>query len=299
LNAGAEASGRPPVRFEQVFFLPASYGIIPSRSPVRTILRNPFEKPSVDAKRYKLFACEIVFREVCALAAESRNIIDPVFIRKGLHDIETPKMLAELQRHIDSVEPERYQAILMGYGRCNDGLVGLRAPAIPLVIPRAHDCITLFLGSKERYRQYFDSHPGTYFRTSGWIERNFASEENGVMRKLGLDKTYEQYVEEYGEDNARYIMEMVGGWQQKYERLTFIDTGLARHLNYAERTRSDAQAKGWQYEELGGDLDLLRRLLDGDWDDSRFVIVPPGHSVIAKNDETVLGVVGNGPAPRS
>lgn len=251
-------------------------------------MKDILHRTSSPAKRYKLIACEIVFREICALAAESRNIIDPVFIRKGLHDIETPRMVAELQQCVDAVDVSRYEAILLAYGRCNDGVVGIRAPAIPLVIPRAHDCITLFLGSKERYREYFDSHPGTYFRTSGWIERNFASEEDGVMRKLGLDKTPQEYIEEYGEDNARYIMEMVGGWYGKYERLSFIDTGPARHLNYADHTRRDAEMNQWEYEEIPGDLSLLRRLLDGDWDPESFVIVPPGHRLAARNDERIL-----------
>ena len=54
---------------------------------------------------------------------------------------------------------------------CSNGLVGLTARNIPVVVPRAHDCITLFLGSKERYLDYFQSHTGVYFKTSGWIER--------------------------------------------------------------------------------------------------------------------------------
>ena len=49
--------------------------------------------------------------------------------------------------------------------------VGAGRPQHSLVVPRAHDCITLFLGSKERYLDYFQTHPGVYFKTSGWIER--------------------------------------------------------------------------------------------------------------------------------
>ena len=30
------------------------------------------------------------------------------------------------------------------------------------------------------------------------------------MAQLGIDRTYEQYAAKYGEDNARYLMEMLG-----------------------------------------------------------------------------------------
>jgi hypothetical protein len=239
-------------------------------------------------KRYALIACEIIFREVCRLAADSRNVIDPIFLRKGLHDVDTRDMLAEIQEKVSAVDASKHDAILLGYGRCNDGLAGLLAPAIPLVIPRAHDCITLFLGSKERYRSYFDGHPGTYFRTSGWIERDFVNEDKGVMRQLGLDRTREQYVTEYGEDNADYIMEIIGGWEQNYDRLAFIDTGVAEALAYAEKTRRDAEEKAWAFDHVQGDLSLLAQLLDGPWDSDRFVIVPPGGVLSIRNDELIL-----------
>lgn len=239
-------------------------------------------------KRYKLLACEVVFREACALLAQSRHVVDPVFLRKGLHDIETHRMLAELQAEVDAVSADDYDAILLAYGRCNDGLAGLRARDLPLIVPRAHDCITLFLGSKERYREVFDAHPGTYFRTSGWIERDFACEDDGVMRKLGLDKTREEYVAEYGEENADYIMQMLGGWEQTYDRLMYIDTGTAQPLDYGEQVRHEADQRGWAYDHVDGDLSLLHDLVNGPWDEDRFVIVEPGKMLGVRNDEAVL-----------
>jgi hypothetical protein len=59
-------------------------------------------------------------------------------------------MSARIQESIDRVDPARHEAVLLGYGLCNNGVVGLHAP-VPLVISRAHDCITLLLGSRERY----------------------------------------------------------------------------------------------------------------------------------------------------
>ena len=245
-------------------------------------------------KRLKLIACEIAFREMCLVAAQSRNVVDLEFLTKGLHDIERADMQTRLQARVDAVDPDRYEAILLGYGRCSDGVVGLLARSIPLVIPRAHDCITFFLGSKECYRDYFDTHPGTYFRTSGWIEREFANEAQGVMAKLGLDKTYDEYVAEHGKENADFIWQSLASWQANYERLTFIETGVGIELRYAERVRTEAAERGWAYERLDGSLALLRRLFDGDWADDAFLLVPPGHTIASCNDERILDAVGPG-----
>lgn len=242
-------------------------------------------------KRFKFIGCEIAFREVCLLAAQSRHIVDVEFLTKGLHDIERADMRSRLQACIDAVDPQRYLAVLLGYARCSDGVAGVRAGAIPLVIPRAHDCITFFLGSKERYREYFDSHPGTYFRTSGWIEREFARETAGVMAKLGLDRSYEEYVREYGKENADFIWQSIGSWQENYTRVTYIDTGVAADLGYEDRTRQEAADRGWEFDHLNGDLTLLRRLLGGEWPEQEFVIVPPGGELVSHNDDRILDAI--------
>ncbi len=122
--------------------------------------------------RFKLIACEIFYRELCAAVARSVNQVDVEFLPKGLHDIGQAGMwrrLAEVLGRRRRVEVRGRPASATG---CAATAWWAWPPgSIPLVIPRAHDCITLFLGSKERYLDYFQSHPGVYFKTSGWIER--------------------------------------------------------------------------------------------------------------------------------
>lgn len=114
----------------------------------------------------KLIACEVLFREICYCAAGCSNIVDITFMEKGLHDVGAKKMSEKLQAEIDRVDAEKYDAILLCYGLCNNGISGLRSP-LPLVIPRAHDCITLLMGSKEKYRAYFDKNPGYFLLVVG------------------------------------------------------------------------------------------------------------------------------------
>src|SRR5665647_1744626 len=121
--------------------------------------------------RLKLIGCEVLYRELCAAVSRSVNQVDIEFLPKGLHDKGSAAMLSRLQETLDRVDAAAYEAVLFGYALCGNGLAGLVARSIPLVIPRAHDCITLFLGSRTRYEEYFRTHSGVYFKTSGWIER--------------------------------------------------------------------------------------------------------------------------------
>jgi len=117
----------------------------------------------------KVLACEVLAREVFYCAARSANTIDIELYTQGLHD-NANVCRETLQPRIDAAARGPYGAIVLAYGLCNNAVIGIEARAIPLVIPRAHDCITLFLGSKERYQTLFSQRPGTYYHTSGWLE---------------------------------------------------------------------------------------------------------------------------------
>ena len=242
-------------------------------------------------RRFKVIACEILFREVCLCAAASPNIIDPVFLTKGLHDIGETKMTARLQQEIDAVDPEKYDAILLVYGLCNNGIRGLSAK-LPLVIPRAHDCITLLMGSKEKYQQYFNEKAGTYFKSTGWIERDAGSLESedgaSITSQLGMNRTYAEYVEEYGEENAEYLMEILGDWLHQYHRLAYIDTNTGDKNANIELTRQQAEERGWEYETLQGDTRLISQLFSGNWSEDEFLVAAPDQKIMPSYDEHVI-----------
>ena len=259
---------------------------------------------NLTTRKLKFIGCEIVYREACYLAATSPSQVDIEFLRKGLHDLETPDMLSRIQAAVDSVDPAAgYEAILLGYARCNDGLVGVQARGIPLVIPRAHDCITFFFGSRTAYRQYFDAHPGTYYLTTGWSERNFnvssddskglseyarpAYGQQGVMAKLGLTESYEEMVRKYGKENADFLTATLGDWMKNYDRFLYLRLDICNEDPYIEAARRDAAERGWQLSVQKGSLSLLAKLFNGPWDDD-FVVVPPGGRIVARNDERVL-----------
>lgn len=241
-----------------------------------------WQKTAGGRPRYKVIACEILYRETCACAAASLSVTDPVFMPKGLHDIGKEKMRLRLQAAIDAVDPERYDAILLVYGLCNLGVQGLTS-RLPLVIPRAHDCITLLMGSRHAYQAYFDQHPGTYFKSPGWVERETAdlTDDQTIPTQLGINHTYQEYVDQYGEENAEYLMSVLGDWLHQYQRLTYIDTGTGRAEADIQMAQAEAVKRNWDFETIRGELSLLRRLLDGDWNPEDFLVIQPSEQIVA------------------
>lgn len=244
-------------------------------------------------KRLKLIACDVLFRECCACAARSPHRIDLEFLPKGLHDIGCEGMRARLQEAIDRVPEGDYAAVLLGYALCNNGIAGLRARGAPIVVPRAHDCITLFLGGRARYREVFESCPGAYFRTAGWLERGEAEGLLGqlsMQERCGMNMTREELVERYGEENADFLAEMLGQPLRNYTRVTFIEMGIEPDDAFERRAREEAREHGLSFEKLAGDMGILKRLLDGEWDGDDFLVVAPGQAIAARYDGSIVGI---------
>jgi hypothetical protein len=250
----------------------------------------------------KVIACEVAQREICQVASRSRHIIDLEFLPVGFHD-EPQQGHRVLQGRIDGIPAHQYDAVLVGYGLCNRMVNDLKAGAAPLVVPRAHDCLTLFLGSKERHLEIHRACPGTFYFTAGWLEfaqrKALAREGLEAMRHTSEEWTtqpvivtgqssYADLVAQYGEDNARYLMEVGQQWSQAYERGLLIDFDFATALDLADRVMAICRQRGWRFEKIAGDLSLLERWLDGRWDDREFLLVEPGWSVHAAYDQRII-----------
>lgn len=240
--------------------------------------------------RLKCLSCEALTRMVYLCAAGSPHLVDVELVRIGLHN-EPINLRVLLQQKIDALSRKDYDAVVLAYGLCGQATLGLVAKEIPIVIPRAHDCITLFLGSRARYQEQFEGNPGTYWYSLDYIERKEAS---GTFVALGasVDSTniqarYEEYVEKYGEDNAEYLMEVMGAWQSHYNRAAYIDLGVGNGTLLEAQTEREAANRGWNFERLTGNLTLIRRLLNGEWDHD-FLVIQPGQQIAMSYDEEVI-----------
>ena len=235
----------------------------------------------------KVVACEVLAREIYHCAAQARNTVEIDLFTQGLHD-NSDIMRQRLQEKIDSIDATHYDALLLGYGLCNNGIAGLKAGNLEIIIPRGHDCITFLLGSRQRYAEQFDQHPGTYYYSSGWIEYpGRKGEKPELMKNSGLGQSYRQFqeyeklVEKYGEDNAKYLIEFMAQWQEHYTHGALIDFDFVSGLQLDKRVAEICIERGWEFLRLQGRLDLIQDWLDGQWDEDRFLRLKPGCTLAA------------------
>jgi hypothetical protein len=210
--------------------------------------------------------------------------VPAVWLDVMLHN--SPKKLgAALQEQIDAVALPSF--IIIGYGLCGNGLVGVQAREHTLVIPRTHDCVAIFLGSHQRYVQRFFANPGTYYLTKGWID---AKDEPLT--------DYHDYIRDYDEETADYLVEMK---YRHYRKLCMV--GFSQEELDACRPRVMEVAKflgkrfGVVYEETLGSAELIEGLLAmpehlGETNEE-FVVIPPGGEIVMD-----LFMRGGEPAPQ-
>ena len=76
------------------------------------------------------------------------------FLDYGLHSV--PKQLkVALQEAIDAIPDP--SLIVLGYGLCGNGLHEINAGIHTLVVPKADDCVAIFMGSRQRYMDQFSN----------------------------------------------------------------------------------------------------------------------------------------------
>ncbi len=213
----------------------------------------------MDSRRRFVIACATVIEEMLPLLPPDvgHHILD-----FGLHT-DPVRLRGEIQKAIDELSGQA-DVIILGYGLCSQGVVGLEARDATLVVPRVDDCISIFLGSRSAYRRQSRLEPGTYYLTKGWIEVGdspFAE--------------FDRMVVKYGRTKAdRMITLMLA----HYKRLALINTGQYELERYRAYAREEADRFGLRYEEIEGSDDLVKRMIDGPWDD-QFVVVPPGEVI--------------------
>ncbi len=240
--------------------------------------------------RLVALCCDVIREEVEHLLPECPHQVDVRYLVRDEYHNYPQRSRAKLQEMVESVQNDGYDAVLVGFALCNRLLDGLSTRSIPMVAFKAHDCLTLLMGSRKRYMQRFTAEPGTYYYSAGWLQGSVkAVVQAGTLP--GLESTtYEELVERYGEDNAEYLMEVCGAWKANYHKGVFICLPFYDADAMRRQVQQECTANGWEYGEIDGDLSLLRRWLYGQWDSDDILVVPPGATIRSTGDDRVVCV---------
>jgi len=207
-----------------------------------------------------IIACNMLKDELMAVSIPGVRF---EFLEIGLHRTP-PKMPTLIQEKIHQAD-DKIDYIVLGYGLCGNGTVGVKAEKKPLVIPKAHDCISLFLGSAEARQREQQKAPGTYYLTKGWIEKG--------TPPLAL---LEEYTQRYGRETAEWV---ISEEFKNYARLVLVDTGTYDLATYRDHAQANAAFLGVSYEEIKGSLAIFDKTVKGQWDKDNFIILQPGEEI--------------------
>jgi len=234
--------------------------------------------------RIKLICCDVFLRPVSAFVATSPHIIDVEYVPMLAHN--KPDILrADLQARIDAAATIRdYDLFLLLYGLCGNATVGLSCPA-KMVMPRIHDCCAMFMGSKENFTKEFGGNLSMRWCTSGYYERSYLDK--------GLDghpsqsrETYPEYralVEQFGEDNAEYIWDTMHPEIETPEAAYIKIEGFEKP-GYEDGFRGLVEEQGKTLRLLEGDAAYIYDMINGPWDNERFLTINPGEKIGAVYD---------------
>lgn len=209
-------------------------------------------------------ACEIMEAEIEAVT-RLFDTIETHYLDQGLH--RTPsQMSGRIQEIVDRLD-NYVDRIVLGYGLCSNGIVGVQARSKEIIVPRCHDCIGFFLGSPQAYLDDFYSRPGSYYLTPGWI----------AEKKDPLAIIEEDYVPRYGRETAE--------WAKKeelkhYTHIVLVDTGVADVEPMRRVAQKNAEYFGMAYLEIKAkSKEFFQKLLTGPYPEKEFFRVQPGGQI--------------------
>lgn len=233
-----------------------------------------------------IIACCVFYEEIRRLLSDSYTPV--VLIHQGIHDYPNSTQMRDcIQKEIDTIEhSDAYDEIILVYGYCGGGIVGLKTKQARLVVPRVQDCIALLISDIER--EYVGR---SFFLSRGWID-------------CGGD-TYKEYLGMVGRaDEGKQLFlqcnakDALVNWYEKkqyktqrkfdstvaksvcyecikhYTALVLIDNGNLTpfHVEYIDLLYNFTSAllaeKGripLKFSTLTGNLSLLKKLIDHEY----------------------------------
>jgi Protein of unknown function (DUF1638). len=169
----------------------------------------------------KIISCE-VFKPYIEMLSIEKEV---VYIEIEGHD--RPMSLSKMiQREID--KSQGYEKILLLYGLCGNATLSIKANDIPMYIVRVHDCLSILLGSKDRFYKLFHDRLSESWSCYSLEKRDY-------------------HFDDYDEEEREYLKQILMPQRNVY--ITFL--------------KDDEKVYEEKYKEvIQGDLSFLKDIID-------------------------------------
>jgi hypothetical protein len=207
--------------------------------------------------RIVVVACRVMEPEL-EWVCQGKDNVEIRYLDQGLH--RTPQDMPGLvQEQIDQAATYA-QRIILGYGLCSNGIVGITARQQGLIVPKCHDCIALFLGSPALYKKVFEAKPGTYYLTPGWV----------AEKKDPLGIVEDDYTHRVGRETAFWVMEEE---LKHYSHIALINNGVTDIGPLRARAVENTEIFKKEYKEIQGSIAYFKKIIQGPYAEEEFIFV--------------------------
>jgi hypothetical protein len=207
-----------------------------------------------------IVACETLKQELESVMRNKDCAYPVVWVDSGKH-AWPDKLRVSVQEAIDGIPPS-CKTILILFGFCGNAMVGVEARNHRLVLPKAADCIPLFIGSRAERDAYGT---GTYFFTEGYINSGGS---------IATDTS--QVCQRYGEKRGLSILKKM---LENYKYFAVIDTGTFNVADVKIKVDNFAKLVEIPVKVIPGNLRIIEALVAGSWKEEEFFIFEPGEKI--------------------
>ncbi len=217
-----------------------------------------------------LIACEGFRRELEPFSPENALYLPQIY-----HD-DPEKLHSALQSAIDRLEESPgLEIICLCYPLCGGAALGLVSKKVPLILPKAHDCMDLLMACSQEFRDFRKNNPGSFYYTPSWIDFAY------TPSKKSISKRHRKNAKLYGKEAAEFLSDQ-NTVLKNYIACVYLQNPFSspkENRRYIRHTKKAAAYLGFTYRSLFMDLSLLKCLAAGETAGPHVSRVPPGRAV--------------------
>ena len=238
----------------------------------------------------KIIGCSVFKNKLEEILKKTSLEFDVEFINMKNH-LDPEKLKEKIREEILKTENEdikdernknsqKYKKIILLFGLCGNSTAGLSS-SLPLIIPKVHDCCSIFLGSSKKFYELFETKLSSEWYTSDYLEEmKKIQEEDPNFNMSYTTLKLEDLISKYGEDNGTYLYETFSAMEKE---IIFIKTSNKNDEENIKKLKEQYSS----LEIMEGDLQLLNDIIIGTYSDE-ILYLNSGEKICCTYDINVI-----------